>query len=53
MISYLINKWKSGKVIKELKEKGLELHPPFSITNLANIKYTPPPSTWVQIRGWS
>ena len=46
IFNYLINKWKSGKVIRELKNNGFELHAPYSITNIAHIKYTPPHLRW-------
>ncbi len=55
IFNYLINKWKSGKVIRELKNNGFELHAPYSITNIAHIKYTPPiyvgPDSWMELRG--
>lgn len=55
LLNYFKNKWKNHKIIQELCEKGFELHPPFSITNLAHIIYTPPiyvgPDSWMELRG--
>lgn len=55
ILNYLIKKWTLHKEVTSLKEKGCELHTPFSITNMAHIDFIPPlyigPESWMELRG--
>ena len=42
ILNYLRKKWMVRKEVNSLKEKGFELHIPYSITNIDHIDFTPP-----------
>lgn len=55
MFDFLLKRWKKHKITRSLLKNGLELHVPFSITDISHLRFTPPvyigPDAWLELRG--
>lgn len=55
IFDYFIKRWKEHSTIKHFQKEGIELHPPFYISDISHLELSPPiyigPQVWMELRG--